>query len=53
MKTPSMPVSNSRKRMQYALTFFSIGQLAPQASRLTRAVSTTSGKLMPSSPMKY
>ncbi len=38
--------------MQYALTCLLIGQLAPIASMLTNEVSSTSGKLMPSTPMK-
>ncbi len=52
MNTPSMPVSKSRNRMQYAFTCLGIVQLAPIDSMLTKAVSTTSGKLIPSTPRK-
>ena len=38
--------------MQYALTCLVIFQLAPIANMLTNEVSTTSVKLMPSTPMK-
>ncbi len=51
MKTPSMPTSRMRKEIMYSLTRSLMGRkLARMLIQVSSVVSTTSTRLMPSTP---